>query len=158
MISQRPVSNLRAWLHQLEGPRVVWNWRVLGRGIPKGVPWRSHLPTNTAHVSSSFWGPAKPNLEHLWELSIFAWLRAPARDSATAPPHTVIGIIHGGLGVKKRVDSFQKYCLKIVPEGKRKMRDENRNKYRSFKSWERGMISWDTHRENLTSCGQAGRD
>lgn len=59
---------------------------------------------------------------------------------------------------KKRVDSFQKYCLKIVPEGKRKMRDENRNKYRSFKSWERGTISWDTHRENLTSCGQAGRD
>ena len=49
-------------------------------------------------------------------------------------------------------------CLKIVPEGKRKMRDGNRNKYRSFKSWERGTISWDTHRENLTSCGQAGRD
>ena len=48
--------------------------------------------------------------------------------------------------------------LKIVPEGKRKMNDENRNKYRSFKSWERGTISWDTHRENLTSYGQAGQD
>ena len=26
----------------------------------------------------------------------------------------------------------------------------------SFKSWERGTISWDTNTENLTSCSQAG--
>lgn len=113
MISQRPVSNLRAWLHRLEGPRVVWNWRVLGRGIPKGVPWRGHHPTNIPHVSSSFWGPAKPNLERLWELSIFAWLRAPPRDSATAPPHTVIGIFHAGLGETVSIDTTSHSALDI---------------------------------------------
>lgn len=33
---------------------------------------------------------------------------------------------------KKRVILSKSNCLKIVPEGKRKTRDENRNKYRKF--------------------------
>lgn len=59
MISQRPVSNLRAWLHRLE----VLEWYGTGgywaEESPRGVPWRGHHPTNIPHVSSSFWGPAK---------------------------------------------------------------------------------------------------
>lgn len=50
MTSQRPTSDLQAWLCGLQGPGTgegVWSWGILGSQIPKGTPQRSHQPTNT---------------------------------------------------------------------------------------------------------------
>lgn len=48
--------------------------------------------------------------------------------------------------MKKFIFSKSNY-LKIVSEGK-KMEDENRNKYRSFKSWERDNFMGHTQRRS----------
>lgn len=106
-ISQRPMSNLRAWLCHLEGPR--------RRGLELGDTGQQKSQAGTMREPSSHQHSPYPcplglepgrELQSLgtckalsarWRLSIFVWLRAPTGDLATAPPCVVIDIFHGGL-------------------------------------------------------------